>query len=70
MTHKIQVDGQIRDMTQDEETTFDAWRSLEAERAKAANDAAKIAADAQTSALAKLTELGLTQPEIAAIIKG
>jgi|LakMenEpi03Aug12_release.lakeMendotaPanAssembly.Ray.scaffolds.fasta_scaffold418980_2 hypothetical protein len=68
MTHKIQVDGQIREMTQDEQTAFDAWRSLEADRAKAANDAAKIAADARASALAKLADLGLSKAEIAALV--
>jgi hypothetical protein len=70
MTHFTQIDGETRNMTDDEKTAFDAWRLLEADRAKSANDAAKIASDARASALAKLAALGLTEAEIVAIIKG
>ena len=68
MTHFTQIDGETRNMTDDEKTAFDAWRLLEADRAKAAHAAAKIAADARASALTKLSALGLTQQEIAALL--
>ena len=64
MTYKIQIDGQTRDMTDDEIAAFEEWR------ARANGDAVLDAniASARKSALAKLADFGLTETEIKALV--
>jgi DNA-binding NarL/FixJ family response regulator len=59
----IQIDDEVREMTNDE---FEAYKTLQAESKVAQEEVyAKIAA--RESALAKLAALGLTEAEIAAL---
>jgi DNA-binding NarL/FixJ family response regulator len=64
MTYKVQIDDLVRDATPDETAAIEAQR--EAAAAAAAEAEAKAAA--RQSALAKLTALGLTDDEIAALV--
>jgi hypothetical protein len=62
----IQIGDEVREMTDAE---HDQWQTdAKAQAQYAVQVAAK--ADAHASALAKLSALGLTEAEIAAIIKG
>jgi hypothetical protein len=62
----IQIGDEVREMTDAE---HDQWQTdAKAQAQYAAQVTAK--ADARASALAKLSTLGLTEAEIAAIIKG
>jgi len=61
---KIQIGDEVRDMTDDEKTNYDAVK-----REAAAQVAAiEAAAAAKVSARAKLKALGLTDAEIAALV--
>lgn len=64
MTHKIQIDDLVREATSDEVALIEAQRSeLLAQAAELEKQA-----NARTSALAKLSDLGLSDAEIAAIV--
>ena len=60
---KIQIDDEIREMTDEE---FEAYKTQQAE-AQAIQAELKAKASARTSALAKLAALGLTEEEIGAL---
>jgi hypothetical protein len=64
MTYKIQIDDLVRDATPDEAAALDAQRAAAAAQAAAADDMAR----ARASALAKLSALGLSEDEIAALL--
>jgi hypothetical protein len=66
MTYRIQVDDTVRDATPDEVAAIEAQHA--AAEALAAVVDAKAAAAA--SARAKLTALGLSEAEVAAIVGG
>ena len=65
---KINDNGIDRNMTADEQAAYEAWATAAQADAEtqAANQAAKSAA--RESALQKLTNLGLTVDEIAALV--
>jgi len=66
MTHKVQIDNVVRNATPEEEAAIEASHAeaLEQEQARQAAVAAK------ESAKAKLSALGLTDEEVAAIVGG
>jgi hypothetical protein len=64
MTYKVQIDDEVRDATGDEIKRIEQVQA----DAQAAQEAADAAAAAKTSARAKLSALGLTADEIAALI--
>ncbi len=64
----IQIGDEVREMTQQELTEWQALTQEIAERKAAEIAAIKAAAAAKTSARAKLKELGLTDAEIAALV--
>lgn len=64
MTHKIQIDDEVRDATADEEARIEALRADAA--AKVA--AIEAAAAAKASARTKLSALGLTEAEVSALL--
>jgi hypothetical protein len=65
MIYLTQIDGETRNMTQEEQTALDTWRALENEiQEKAVAEHATTRA----SALTKLAALGLTDEEITALV--
>lgn len=64
MAHRVQIDDTLRQATDDETAR------IEAIQAEAAAQAAAVEAQAaaRESALSKLAALGLTEPEIAALL--
>lgn len=64
MTYKVQIDDLVRDATSEEIARID---QIQAEAETAAQNAADAAA-AKESGRAKLTALGLTDEELAALI--
>jgi hypothetical protein len=64
MTHKIQIDDEIRNATLAESAVIDAQR----EELKTHVAALEAAAAAKVSARTKLAALGLTDAEIAALL--
>lgn len=64
----IQIGDEVREMTQQELTEWQALTQEIAERKAAEIAAIEAAAAAKTSARAKLKELGLTDAEIAALV--
>jgi hypothetical protein len=64
MAHKIQIDDVVRDATADEAAAIDAAQAAAAAQEQAAADAAA----ARASAITKLSGLGLTANEIAALV--
>ena len=65
---RINDNGIDRDMTAQELAEYQTWAEQAQQQQLAADAAAQAAADARTSALAKLSALGLTQAEIAALL--
>lgn len=64
MTYKVQIDDVVREATAEEIAVIEATKAqLQAEA-----DAAQKAAAARASAISKLTDLGLTQAEIKALV--
>jgi phosphoribosyl-ATP pyrophosphohydrolase len=59
----IQIDGEVREMTEDEKKSY--LKEIAAFEAKEAE--AKAKEEARESALAKLAKLGLTEEEIASL---
>lgn len=66
MPYKVQIDDVVREATKDEEAVIEAAR-VDAERHQAEQAARD---EARQSAIGKLSALGLTDAEIAAMIGG
>lgn len=68
MTHRIQIDDEVRDATPAEAKLIDAARKAQDDAEHARVAALEAAAAAKQSARAKLQALGLTEAEIAALV--
>ena len=66
MSYKIQIDDEVRTATTEESARIDAFRA-ECATIEAVKEAQAIAA---ASGRAKLTALGLTEAEVAALLGG
>lgn len=64
MTYKVQINDEVRDATPDEAARIEQAQATGEAQAQAAADAAT----ARASALDKLSALGLTEAEIAALV--